>query len=354
MEEDQLMPTLPVVDVKRPAVLTGRSNGKLPSSILLDTPGRAERFQWHGDHGRVGLIPADSEDRLMATYLQLAKEPEWGAEVEAPAHAALNARLRAFFGLTKAECGSKGDNNHLRGRHRSRRWCLESMYCTNRTYGTTDARDKKGDENWLRASDVGIRGQQLQDASRRIDAAVRAGRLPAVAEWFGTFDGRTVVGWFEGHASSSDESHLYHLHLGIWTGFCNDEAQMQLLGDLITGEAESMLPIKKGTKSGDVEAVQRMLVKLGYETAVLDNDGKPIVETRYDGDYKDALQAAVTKYRADHKLASVDQVTPWMWVEMGEEIAEKASGGGTAPALVPHTHTFDAPGATSGPAKPAV
>jgi hypothetical protein len=44
-----------------------------------------------------------------------------------------------------------------------------------------------------------------------------------------------VVGWYEGHPSSSDDSHLWHLHVGLWTGSCDDAAQLKLLGDIITG-----------------------------------------------------------------------------------------------------------------------
>ncbi len=178
----------------------------------------------------------------MVTALQLTSELQWNAEFVAPAHEAFNARLRAFYDKGPAEIGSKGDYNHLRGRHRSRIWDLTSAFCTDRTYATQDARDKAGNGAWLRASDVGIQGPVMWAACRRLAAAVRAGRLPAVAEWFGTFDGISVVGWYEGWASTSDSSHLRHLHVGLWTQYCNDEAQLKLLGDIITGEDDSMTP----------------------------------------------------------------------------------------------------------------
>lgn len=171
----------------------------------------------------------------MVTYAQLNDESWYRDETEAPAHAAFNARLRTHYGHTPSQTGSKGDNNHLRGRHRSRSWTRYSGFCTSRAYGDSDTRDKTGSGNWLRATDIGITGAELRAASARLDAAVRAGRLPAVAEWFGTIDGRTVVGWHQGHASSSDDSHLYHLHVGLWTSMCDDSAQLALLGDIITG-----------------------------------------------------------------------------------------------------------------------
>jgi hypothetical protein len=176
----------------------------------------------------------------MPTYAELGAESWWRAEIESPALAAFNSRLRATFGHTRAQTGSKGDNRHLRGRHRSRNWCLNSTFCLSRSYGTTDTRDKRGDGDWLRATDAGLVGTALREASARLDKAVKAGRLPLVAEWFGTIDGRTVTGWFQGHVSSSDDSHLYHLHLGYWTGMCDNADQFRLLGDIITGEDEDM------------------------------------------------------------------------------------------------------------------
>ena len=173
----------------------------------------------------------------MVTYLELGSEPVWGQQVTPPNMLGVLVKpLRAFYGLGPALIGAPGDNNHLRGRHRSRDWDLTSAYCTNRSYATTDARDKAGHGSWYRAIDVGITGQTLYAASRRMDTLVRSGADGGrVAEWFGTFDGKTVVGWFEGHAASSDESHLFHLHVGVWTRYADDPALMGLLYQTITG-----------------------------------------------------------------------------------------------------------------------
>jgi hypothetical protein len=162
--------------------------------------------------------------------------------------------LRNYYGLGPASVGAPGDNNHLYGRHRSANWDRQSRYCTDRAYGTIDARDKRGNQNWYRAVDTGIQGKTLQDASHRMDALVRSGLAPGVAEWFGTFDGQTVVGWYEGHASSSDSSHLFHLHVGVWNESADDAALMQLLYGTITGtnvvtEDGVMAMLLKGNKN---------------------------------------------------------------------------------------------------------
>jgi len=173
---------------------------------------------------------------MIISYDILDNEAAWRDETEAPATAAFNARLRTRYGLSRSEGGSKGDNNHLKGRHRSRRWALESAYCTDRTYGTRDARDRTGDGDWLRATDIGISGAEHHAVSRRLDAAVRAGQLPELAEWFGSFDGSTVVGWFEGHTSSSDDSHLFHIHIGWWTQYADDAGFFDRLYEILTGD----------------------------------------------------------------------------------------------------------------------
>lgn len=180
----------------------------------------------------------------MPTYAELAAEPWWGAEFEPPALARFNARLRAHYGHTKAQTGSKGDNRHLRGRHRSINWALNSTFCTNRSYGTVDARDRRGNWNALRATDIAITGTDLRAASTRLDAAVRGGKLLGLAEWFGTKDGLSVVGWYEGHPSTSSSSHLSHLHLGVFTEHADDTELFDLLFDTITGGSDVQLSDK--------------------------------------------------------------------------------------------------------------
>lgn len=172
----------------------------------------------------------------MPSYLELASEPEWGAQFVPPVmNAGLLGPLRVFYGLGPASIGSAGDNNHLYGRHRSYNWDRLSRFCTDRAYGTTDPRDQNGNRDWYRAVDVGIQGQLLFDASHRMDALARSGKCPGLAEWFGTFDGQRVVGWFEGSSSTADQSHLFHLHVGVWNQYANDAATITQLYNTITG-----------------------------------------------------------------------------------------------------------------------
>lgn len=212
----------------------------------------------------------------MPSYDQLNTEAAWRAEFEAPANKAFNERLRARYGMDRTQVASKGDNHHLSGRHRSRNWTRTSQWATSRTYGAVDARDTAGNGEWLRATDIGLTGAALRAASARVDKAVRAGLLPELAEWFGTTDGAHVVGWYEGHPSSSDDSHLYHLHVGWWTKFSDDAGFFDRLYMVITGDDDMQLTDVVFTETVDGKAVQRtvgdclrvLMVRTNYTTNV--------------------------------------------------------------------------------------
>jgi hypothetical protein len=177
------------------------------------------------------------------TWDELSAEKPWfDDEVVSAAMSSCSSRWRAHWKVGPTLIGSKGDENHLRGRHRSRNWTRNSIYCTDRGYGDTDSRDHDAPAsfgNYLRAFDIdGMAEAERWAFNHRLDIAVRTGLLPCVAEWFGTFDGVSVVGWYQGHASSSDDSHLGHTHIGIWTNFCENQAQLDLLCNIILGELD--------------------------------------------------------------------------------------------------------------------
>lgn len=167
----------------------------------------------------------------MPTYAQLQTEDCWQDEYVTDVEEAFGRRVAARLSCAVYH---RGDNEHLTGRHRSRRWVAESVWCTNPVYGTRSTRDTSGPPNAVRADDIMISGRVLWAVCRGVDEAKRAGRLRGLAEWFGSTDGKTVVGWFEGHESTSDLSHLDHLHLGHWTDSVNDQAYFDELFDAMT------------------------------------------------------------------------------------------------------------------------
>lgn len=163
----------------------------------------------------------------MPSYAQLDDEAAWRAETAAPGIATLAAGLRAHY--AGAEIGIRGDNNHLNGYHRSRRWIKESAFCTNRTYSVSrTAGDKSGgDSNWACAIDFGgIPQAELHQVCKRLDAAVRAGRLEKITEWYGNFGDDDRVDGFDNisnRMASSDSSHLFHLHMSFDRGRANED-----------------------------------------------------------------------------------------------------------------------------------
>lgn len=149
---------------------------------------------------------------------------------------AFGLRLRQHFGVPAEEFGTKGNEAHRVGRHRSLEWNLNSEFATRRNYGTRDSRDTKGNARHIRAFDLGLPRLVLFEVSRNVENAVADGRAYMLAEWYGDLgDDNTVDGWFEGHDSTSDSSHKTHFHGGLWTIYADDEQALSDLFDIMTG-----------------------------------------------------------------------------------------------------------------------
>lgn len=164
----------------------------------------------------------------MATLAQLQAEIWYRAEFIPPNLRILVEDLQAFYGLGWSHIGCKGDENHLRGYHRSRAWILGSRYCTNRTYSVsrTPGDRSGGDPNWLCAIDATLPREKLLAACKRLDAAVRAGKLEKVVEWYGNTNGDSRVDGYDNIANavaSSDSSHLWHLHMSFDRGRADED-----------------------------------------------------------------------------------------------------------------------------------
>jgi len=180
----------------------------------------------------------------MPTYAQLQAETYWVAEFQPPSIASLCQRLRVFFKVGSNAIGSKGDNNHLRGYHRSYAWVRNSAWSSNRTYSVTETAGNRnpGDVNWLCAVDMTVPADQLIPMCHRLDIAVRAGKLEKITEWYGNDDGDNRVDGYNNVANvvaSSDDSHLWHLHLSFDRGRANenhDDLYAVLTGQSREGE----------------------------------------------------------------------------------------------------------------------
>lgn len=220
----------------------------------------------------------------MPSYEDLQEEAAWQDEYSPPALKTLASGLEAHW--PGARCYIRGDNEHLRGYHRSRRWIAESIYCTNRTYSVSrTAGDRSGgDPNWSCALDLtGLEQWELHQACQRLDEACRAGRLEKVTEWYGNLGNDSVVdGWdnISNRVAISDSSHLTHLHMSFDRGRADDDHSDVLA--ILTGDDMEQTDVlirptgalrNVGDVYADLENLRNFFI--GEGAVALGPDGKP-------------------------------------------------------------------------------
>lgn len=260
---------------------------------------------------------------MVLSYDTLRLEPVWRAQFTPPALLWLAQQLRAYYGQTANEIGSPGDNRHVSGGHRSRRWLLTSEWAENRGYTTTHPDDRAGDDDWYCAIDIDPGDQaELIAMCRRLDAAVRAGELEECWEWYGNLGGDTRVdGWnnLENRLATSDSSHLGHLHMTFRRRFANSMPVMQRALAILTGD-----PLMATPK--DVDAlIWRMEGLVHGRTAVAGGPlkGEPI-ELNIKAAEQDAAIAELAKSvgLSPEQLAEVKSVARAGAIEAIEASAE--------------------------------
>ncbi len=171
------------------------------------------------------------EGGTMPTYAQLQTEAAWRNETVTADMAWLGDQLCAALGIPRANFGCKGDNasGHMKGGHRSQAWILGSRYCTNRTY-TVEPGLPAANLNDIPAFDLTPANRdQMITLSRNADRATRAGILEELVVWYGTFDGKTVVGFdnIRNALATSDSSHTWHLHGQVARRLTRSRAAME-------------------------------------------------------------------------------------------------------------------------------
>jgi hypothetical protein len=247
----------------------------------------------------------------MPTYAELQTETWWEREIIPDPLRALGERLCRAYGRPLAAAGTKGDNLHLSGAHRSQEWILNSRYATSRSY-TVQPGLTGTEARYICGLDFnpGSTARMIEICSR-LDRAVRVGGLEVVREWYGNLDGDTRVDGYNNilnRAATSDASHLWHLHATL------DRRQvastwMSQVGDVLLGQTTGgdMLP-ELGDQGPVVEYWQRMLKLAGYDPGAAD------------GVYGPATKAAADKFRADHDLGGSNSITAWMATAIQAEV----------------------------------
>lgn len=99
--------------------------------------------------------------------------------------------------------------------------------------------DKEGDPQAGSALDITYgRAEDQHAASKRLLNAKQDPRTQCLREFFGSVDGVNVCGWdfYGGYPVSSDDSHLWHIHLSFRRKFATNGPMLQDLADVITGQ----------------------------------------------------------------------------------------------------------------------
>lgn len=254
----------------------------------------------------------------MPTYTQLRAEPWWGREIVPDPLRDLGRRLCAAYGRPPEAWGTKGDNLHVYGAHRSQEWILNSRYCTNRTY-TVQSGLTALQARYIAAGDFNPGStERMIEICGRLDQEVRAGRLEVVREWYGNLNGDERVDGYDNvrnRAATSDASHLWHLHMTFDRRLVADPAAMARVGDvLLSVGGKAMFP-QRGDKGEHVRYWQRRLIKLGYK----------LPKFGADGDCGDETIAAINAARRDlgYDDTNVDRLTGWHAEDLDDLLAKK-------------------------------
>lgn len=168
--------------------------------------------------------------------------------------------------------GILGDAAHTYGYHRGRN------YVSSNDYSVQLAADKQGDGEAASALDLSWSTAQPQyDVSKRLLNAKNDSRITdVIRSFFGSTDGKTVIGWdYQGqYAVSSDDSHLWHVHLSILRKYATDYSALAPVADVIIGQSSG----------GDEEMVSRVSVDKGSDITLSAGE---VVDIKWDKQVED-------------------------------------------------------------------
>jgi len=192
----------------------------------------------------------------MATYAQLESEAWWGREIVTQALTGVGLMLCGAYGVGGSAFGTKGNNRHLSGAHRSQEWIKNSQYCVNLTYtvqsglNSTQARFVAGLDFTPGVWGSSDNRAKMIAITNRLDAAYARGELDGIVrQFFGTKNGTTVFGRDvpTGRLISADDSHLDHEHVGVNRAVADDNDAMAKIARIMIGDQMSTDDVIVGT-----------------------------------------------------------------------------------------------------------
>lgn len=191
--------------------------------------------------------------------------------------------------------GIVGNAAHTYGYHRARNELGAS------DYSVQAPADHRGDGWAASAIDLSFGPAEMRVVTRRLIDSMRDKtdrRSDCIREVFGTLDGHHVTGW-NAYAdanrgvgpTSSDSSHLWHVHLSIFREFSGNVALMRGVADIINGtpKKEDDMPIT----DADLDKI-RAIVKAEAHAAVADLLAHESIVRTPTGDHKPVVWALGT------------------------------------------------------------
>lgn len=137
---------------------------------------------------------------------------------------------------TAVNLGIVGDESHSYGYH------LGASSLPSSDYSLQTPLDRQGaavTPNAAAAADTGYSPEYMKQVTAKLIGGLQrnAPELRSVREVFGTVDGARVAGWDQhtGQASSSDASHLWHVHISFYRAYATDVAELQKVAAFING-----------------------------------------------------------------------------------------------------------------------
>lgn len=208
---------------------------------------------------------------------------------------------------------------------------------------------QRGPKDKARAIDYTMSDADMRKYTKPlIDAADRNDpRMRGVREFYGTIDGRTVVGRIrdndtgEFREATADSSHLWHIHLAVWAAYCADVAVLSGVISILRGETLASWRVNPSVPAGQI-GVTSMLCRKGDRGPVV---GALQVQLKYlghydgdpDDDYGPATSAGVLAMRKSvgSGVDSGDAFDRWAYAQMQIAMAKKYGDGQPGPAGPP-------------------
>lgn len=153
----------------------------------------------------------------------------------------------------------------------------------------------KGPSDKARAIDYTMSDAEMRKRTgylRRSALDPRDDRLAAVREFYGTLDSKSVYGLIKSdedgpwNSSSADSTHLWHIHISVFTAFVNIWSALESIVSVLAGDtydqwltrkggSDKMVGLSVGDSGEAVKELQATLRNAGFDPGPVDGDYGP-------------------------------------------------------------------------------